>query len=195
MKLFPSHVFRVRRPQVFRNEVSPKRLCRSQAYPRDRALWASRFRRAFPARFRGCPLLFNPLRCRKTPLMGGMRHGRCTETLGQYFHLSLRCFLFQACPACSLLPAFPFCLRQCQRGLQLKPMFARCLLRSQVHPQPRRLLAFPSPRSPVLPAILLMRKKQRNSLPLCQKASNLSSSVPIWPPGSLASPSVRWTRG
>src|ERR1700683_663143 len=146
------------------------------------------------SRFPRPPTPFNPLQFRKTLLIRRMRHGRHMEKPRQHFHPSLRCFFFRACPACSLLPAFQFCLRQGRRGLQLTPIFARCLLRSPVPPQPRHLPAFRSPRFPVSPAILPMRKEHRNSLPLCQKASSPLSSVPIWPLGSLASPSVRSTR-
>jgi hypothetical protein len=174
MNFFLSPVFRVRRPQVF-----PKRLCRNRVHRRPRPRLTSRLLRKRPSRFLRSPMPFNRLCFRKTLLIWRMRDELRTGKSRQHFPPSLRCFLSLACPVCSLPQAFQFCLRQCRRGLQLKPIFASCPLRSLVHPQPRRPLAFRSPRSPVSPAKLPMRKEHRNSPRLCQRASNRSSSVPI----------------
>jgi len=190
MKFFPSRVFRVCPPQVFRNNVFPNRSCRSRAYRRVLSRLTRRLRPMLLSRFPRSPMPFNRLCFRKALKVLRTRDERCMEKPRQHLRPSLRCFLSLACPARSLPQAFQFCLRQCRRGLQLKPIFARCILRSLVHPQPRRPLAFRSPRFPVSPSILPMRKEHRNSLPLCQKASSPMNSVPIWPQGSLASPSV-----
>ena len=195
MRFFPSRVFRVCLSQVPRNKVFPNRSCRSRVRRQVLLRLTRRLRPMLPNRFPRSPNSLNRLCFRKTLLIRRTQDGRCMERPRQHFRPSLRCFLSLVCPACSLLQAFQFCLRLGRRGLQLKPIFARCLLRSQVHPQPRRFLAFHSPRFPVSPAILPMRKEHRSTLPLCPKESSPLSSVPIWPQGSLASPSVRSIRG
>src|ERR1700729_2854250 len=140
-----------------------------------------------PTRFPRSPMPFNLLRFRKALLIWGRGDEGGMEKTRQHFPPSPRCFLSRACPARSLLPAFRFSLRHGQRGLQLKARFAGCLLRSRGRPQPRPLVAFPSPWFRVLPPT---RKEHRNSLLFRQRASSPSNSAPISPPGSSASPSV-----
>ena len=194
MRFFLSHAFRVCPPQVFQNNVFPNRSCRSRVYRRVLPRLTSRLRPMLPSRFPRSPMPFNRLCFRKTRLIRRMRDGRCMERPRQHFRPSLRCFLSLACPARSLPQAFQFCLRQCRRGLQLKPIFARCLLRSLVHPQLRRPLAFLGPRFPASPSLLPMRKEHRNSTRPCQRALSPLSFVLIWPQGNSASPSVRSIR-
>jgi hypothetical protein len=194
MKFFLFPVFRVRRPQVFPNNLFRNRSCRRRVYRRVLPRLTRRLRPVLLSRFPRSPMPFNRPCFRKALKSLGMWDERGMEKPRQYFRPSLRCFLSPECRARSRLRAFQFCLRQCRRGLQLKPIFARCPLRSLVYPQ-LRPLTFLGPRFRVSPAVLPMRKERRSSLPLCRSVSSPLSSVPILLQGNLALPSVRSTRG